>query len=93
MTLVSLQYEQLKAQIFAFLDDEDIEEFDANEELIDYGLDSIQIMSLVSQWKNQGLDVSFQELANASTLNGWWDLIQTKLTQGQPSDLIRTETV
>jgi bifunctional isochorismate lyase/aryl carrier protein len=90
---VSLQYAQLKAQVFAFLDDEDIEEFDANEELIDYGLDSIQIMSLVSQWKNQGLDVSFQELANASTLNGWWGLIQTKLTQGQPSDHIRAETV
>ncbi|MBU1466499.1 MAG: isochorismatase family protein, partial [Gammaproteobacteria bacterium] len=72
------RYEQLKAQVFAFLDDEDIQEFDANEELMDYGLDSIQIMSLVTKWKAQGIEVSFQELASAATLNGWWHLIQSK---------------
>ena len=72
------RYEQLKAQVFAFLDDEDIQEFDADEELIDYGLDSIQIMSLVAKWKAQGVEVSFQELASAATLNGWWELIQNK---------------
>jgi len=75
---VGFHYDQLKAQVLAFLDDEDIQEFDANEELIDYGLDSIQIMSLVSKWKEQGINVSFQELASAATLNGWWDLIQSK---------------
>lgn len=72
------RYEQLKTQVLAFLDDEDIQEFDANEELIDYGLDSIQIMSLVSKWKAQGIEVSFQELASAATLNGWWDLLKNK---------------
>ncbi|WP_321160318.1 MULTISPECIES: phosphopantetheine-binding protein [Marinomonas] len=46
--------------------------------LIDYGLDSIQIMSLVSKWKEQGIHVSFQELAASATLNGWWKLIQSK---------------
>jgi bifunctional isochorismate lyase/aryl carrier protein len=75
---VGFHYAQLKAQIFAFLDDEDIQEFDADEELIHYGLDSIQIMSLVSKWKGQGIHVSFQELATAATLNGWWSLIQSK---------------
>ncbi len=74
----ALRFDQLKAQVLSFLDDEDIQEFDADEELIDYGLDSIQIMSLVSTWKKQGLDVSFQELANAGSLNGWWHLIQSK---------------
>jgi bifunctional isochorismate lyase / aryl carrier protein len=72
------RYEQLKAQVFAFLDDEDIQEFDVDEELVDYGLDSIQIMSLVTKWKAQGVEVSFQELASAATLNGWWELIQNK---------------
>jgi bifunctional isochorismate lyase / aryl carrier protein len=73
-----LHFEQFKAQIFAFLDEEDLQEFDADEELIDYGLDSIQIMSLVSKWKAQGVHVSFQELATSATLNGWWNLIQSK---------------
>lgn len=73
-----LHYEQFKAQIFAFLDEEDLQDFDADEELIDYGLDSIQIMSLVSKWKEQGIHVSFQELATSATLNGWWNLIQSK---------------
>jgi bifunctional isochorismate lyase/aryl carrier protein len=73
-----LHFEQFKAQIFAFLDEEDLQEFDADEELIDYGLDSIQIMSLVSKWKAQGVNVSFQELATSATLNGWWNLIQSK---------------
>jgi bifunctional isochorismate lyase/aryl carrier protein len=73
-----LQYDQVKAQILAFLDEEDVEEFDANEELIDYGLDSIQIMSLVSKWKELGVNVSFQELAKAATLNGWWELLKSK---------------
>lgn len=75
---VGFRYEQLKTQVLAFLDDEDIQEFDADEELIDYGLDSIQIMSLVSKWKEQGIEISFQELASAATLNGWWELLQNK---------------
>jgi len=74
----TIQYDQLKTEIFAFLDDEDIQEFDPDEQLIDYGLDSIQIMSFISAWQAQGITVSFQELANAGTLNGWWQLLQNK---------------
>lgn len=73
-----ISYEQVKTQVLSFLDEEDIDEFDANEQLIDYGLDSIQIMSLVSKWKEQGINLSFQELVTAGTLNEWWALIQTK---------------
>jgi len=73
-----IKYADLKSQVLRFLDEEDVEEFDANEQLIDYGLDSIQIMSLATQWKEQGVEVSFQELASAGSLNGWWDLLQSK---------------
>tara|TARA_R110001606_G_scaffold9420_2_gene40649 strand:+ start:22212 stop:23066 length:855 start_codon:yes stop_codon:yes gene_type:complete len=75
---VGFHYEKFKAQVFAFLDEDDIQEFDADEGLIYYGLDSIQIMSFASKLKEQGIQVSFQELANAATLNGWWSLIQSK---------------
>ena len=74
---VAFHYEQLKAQIFACLDD-DIQEFSADKDLIEYGLDAIQVMSLVAKWKVKGIEVSFQELAAAATLNGWWSLIQSK---------------
>ncbi|RBO83870.1 isochorismatase [Marinomonas aquiplantarum] len=79
----SLHYEQFKTQILSLLDEEELEDFQADDELIDYGLDSIQIMNLVSQWKELGLEVSFQELASAATLNAWWDLLQAKMTTKQ----------
>jgi len=75
-----LTYHSLKAQVLACLDDEDIAEFDDNDELIDYGLDSIQIMRMIGQWREQGIDVSFTELAKKPTLISWWALIESKMT-------------
>lgn len=46
--------------------------------LIDWGLDSIRIMSLVEQWRRQGTDVSFVELAERPTLGDWWRLLRTR---------------
>lgn len=74
----TLTFDQLKAQLFALLDEEDLEDFDADDNLVDYGLDSIQAMSLVTLWKNNGINITFNELAKNTTLNHWWALIQEK---------------
>lgn len=65
----------LQARLLSLLDELD-EPFDPDENLLDYGLDSIQVMALLSEWRAQGLELSFTDLAQTPTLNGWWSLIE-----------------
>ncbi|MBM6549491.1 isochorismatase family protein [Marinomonas ostreistagni] len=73
-----ITYADLKAQVLAQLDEEDAAEFAPDEALLNFGLDSIQIMNFVSHWREQGIEVSFAELAQAETLNDWWALIEAR---------------
>jgi bifunctional isochorismate lyase/aryl carrier protein len=57
---------------------EDDAELDPEENLIFYGLDSIQVMKLASELKDRGIVVGFDELAKVPTLNGWWSLIESR---------------
>lgn len=50
-------------------------QIDPDENLILYGLDSIQVMTLASDLKERGIAVGFDELARVPTLNAWWSLI------------------
>jgi bifunctional isochorismate lyase/aryl carrier protein len=53
--------------------------FGPDDNLIDYGLDSLEVMGLVAEWEKLGLRVSFEELAGTPTLNAWWDVLQRKI--------------
>jgi len=72
---LALTREALQARLLAMLDEVD-EPFDPDENLLDYGLDSIQVMALLSEWREQGLELSFTDLAKTPTFNGWWAQIQ-----------------
>lgn len=70
-------FEGLRARLAAWTG-VPLAEFDADENLIDYGLDSIRVMSLVGEWKSAGIAVAFEELARRPSLNGWWALLQQR---------------
>ncbi|MGS0892118.1 isochorismatase family protein [Burkholderia stagnalis] len=44
--------------------------------LVDCGLDSIRMMTLVEQWRAQGYDVTFVQLAEQPTLGAWTQLLR-----------------
>lgn len=56
-------------------------DFDPDENLIYYGLDSVQVMLLASELKERGVAVRFDELTRIPTFNAWWSLIEGKQAQ------------
>ncbi|WP_283842724.1 phosphopantetheine-binding protein [Burkholderia pyrrocinia] len=47
-----------------------------HDNLVDCGLDSIRMMTLVEQWRAQGYDVTFVQLAEQPTLGAWTRVLQ-----------------
>lgn len=43
--------------------------------LLDWGLDSIRVMSLLEGWRRAGADLSFAALAERPTMAAWWALL------------------
>ncbi|CAK6713237.1 isochorismatase [Vibrio harveyi] len=70
---------QLTQQLAALLEIP-ADEMTPEDSLLDFGLDSVRMMSLVGDWQQAGLDVSFMELAAKPSLQDWWRLIEKKLT-------------
>ena len=68
----------LRQQIIPLLD-EDSEDIGNDENLIDYGLDSVRIMELATRWRKIRADIDFIALAKSPTLDSWWAL----LTEGK----------
>jgi len=64
----------LRQQILPLLD-EDSEEMGNDENLIDYGLDSVRIMELATRWRKIRGDIDFIALARNPTIDSWWALL------------------
>ncbi|ACS86846.1 isochorismatase family protein [Musicola paradisiaca] len=63
----------LRETVLALLNDSEQPEDDDN--LIDYGLDSVQIMALTARWSQIYADIDFIKLAQNPTINGWWSML------------------
>ncbi|WP_045855527.1 isochorismatase family protein [Teredinibacter purpureus] len=58
--------------------DEPEEAFDSSESLMDYGLDSVQVMAFISEWRAGGIDIQFTDLAENTSFDAWWALLEKK---------------
>lgn len=71
-----MEYAQVKKQITDMLVQK--KEFGDEENMLELGLNSLKIMRVVSQWRKQGVKLSFGELMEEPTLGAWWQLIQQR---------------
>lgn len=79
-----LTRESLRAQVLARLPAEMQQEQPAEDDnLLDYGLDSLAVMGLVEEWRQQGLVVELAELARNPTLAHWWGILSRQLNVSQ----------
>ncbi len=56
-------------------------ELDPHQSLIDQGLDSIRMMTLIEQWRAQGVDIEFADLAEKTTLTEWLAVLKTRVSE------------
>ncbi|MCG7521800.1 phosphopantetheine-binding protein [Ruegeria sp. Ofav3-42] len=66
----------LETRVRSLIEDE--EDITPDESLIYFGLDSIRVMEFATELKEQGIAVTFEELASNPTINAWWGLISTR---------------
>ncbi|MGN5134472.1 isochorismatase family protein [Aeromonas veronii] len=79
-----LTRELLRDQVLARLPAEMQQEQPTEDDnLLDYGLDSLAVMGLVEEWRQQGLVVELAELARTPTLAHWWALLSSQLNVSQ----------
>ncbi len=69
--------EALRAAVLPLLDESD-EPMD-DENLIDYGLDSVRMMSLAARWRKVHGDIDFVMLAKNPTIDAWWALLSREV--------------
>lgn len=61
------------------------EDIALDDNLMDLGLDSMRVLNLLVRWNETGIGLDFSELAEHTTLQGWWDVVQRRLAQIQNS--------
>ncbi|GAB2715913.1 phosphopantetheine-binding protein [Halomonas garicola] len=76
----ALTLERMRADIAALVD-EAPEELEDDDNLLDWGLDSMRIFNLTVEWSQYGVELGFADLAEAPTLADWWQIV--KRQQGE----------
>ena len=74
---VSASKEALRALVLPLLDESD-EPFD-DDNLIDYGLDSVRMMALAARWRKVHGDIDFVMLAKNPSIDAWWALLSREV--------------
>jgi bifunctional isochorismate lyase/aryl carrier protein len=72
--MASLTPYQLRADIADVLG-EPVDDLADDDDLFDYGVDSIRLMTLVERWRAAGAEASFVTLAERPTVAAWSELL------------------
>lgn len=76
MSTTPLSLEQIRTDVADVLG-EDPADIEDDDNLVDVGLDSVRLMSLVERWRaTHGVEVSFVELAEKPGIAVWWELLE-----------------
>jgi yersiniabactin nonribosomal peptide synthetase len=46
-----------------------------DQNLVELGLTSLEVMRLVNRWRRQGIDLDYDDLAANPTFGHWWELL------------------
>ncbi len=72
----TVDIERMRADLLDILDDPP-DALGDHDDLLDLGLDSLQVMALVTRWRKAGLALSAEDLIEAEpTVGGWWEAAQ-----------------
>ncbi|MFE6050672.1 phosphopantetheine-binding protein [Kitasatospora sp. NPDC056446] len=74
MTGVGFTVERIRAEVADLLG-EDPADIPLDENLVDWGLDSIRLMTLAERWRAEGADVAFVRLAERPAVEAWAELL------------------
>ncbi|WP_373313673.1 phosphopantetheine-binding protein [Kitasatospora xanthocidica] len=74
MTGVGFTVERIRAEVADLLG-EDPADIPLDENLVDWGLDSIRLMTLAERWRAEGAEVAFVQLAERPALEAWAELL------------------
>ncbi|MCU4746380.1 phosphopantetheine-binding protein [Streptomyces xiamenensis] len=75
MASTSLTLDILRADVAEelYLDPGEISDDD---NLLQAGLDSVRLLSLVDRWRRLGAHADFADLAERPTISAWWNLLR-----------------
>lgn len=74
MTDTGFTVERIRAEVADLLG-EDPAEIPLDENLVDWGLDSIRLMALAARWREEGAEVAFVDLAERPAIEAWAELL------------------
>ena len=70
-----LTHETMRADVAELLE-EDAAAIGDDDNLVDFGLDSMRLMALATRWRNAGANVQFADLAERPQLTHWFSLVE-----------------
>lgn len=82
-TALSFSIDRLRADLAEVLEIQE-HEIGADDDLLDLGLDSIRLMSLVQRWADAGGGADFGELAERPVLSHWVSVLGRRPSSGAP---------
>lgn len=74
-----MKYIEIKNEVINILSNK--KDFDDNDNLLELGLDSLQIMRLINKWRKKGIRVQFGDLIENPTFKNWWELISIEIRE------------